>query len=316
MFFEILYIKQRLRTAIVLSAKNIQKRFQYSFIGVICIINQKGHYFINNKKFMNIENLKELLSSKKIAFVKGNRDINVKNVESKKQSLQTFGGNIIPLMYVSGSKAIADRCSLVDIDGNDIPAEIASEYIVILDGQHRIYSAIKNDFDLSKITLFENYTEANTKELLSEANIESTSWKAPDFIKGSVLFNPINLNMFASKLDDRDFPSSTISKILCFNGSLTKTKYSDLMKGKTINVDFDLERADEFLQAVSKFEDKFVAKRYLIDEAIALSTTYGYKAVFKAISELTEKDRDLIVEVKRSEVCSTIRGLLNSKLTA
>lgn len=265
---------------------------------------------------MKIENLKELLSSKKIAFVKGNRDINVKNVESKKQSLQTFGGNIIPLMYVSGSKAIADRCSLVDIDGNDIPADKAMDYIVILDGQHRIFTAIKNNFDLSKIMLFENYTEANTKELLSEANIESTSWKAPDFIKGSVLFNPINLNMFASKLADRNFVVSTISKIICFNGSLTTTKYSDLMKGKTISVDSDLERADEFLQAVEKFEDKFVAKRYLIDEAMALSTRYGYKAVFKAISELTDKERELITEVKRSEVCSTIRDILNSKLTA
>jgi hypothetical protein len=265
---------------------------------------------------MKINNLKELLSSKKIAFVKGNRDINVKNVESKIKSLQTFGGNIIPLMYVSGSKAIADGCSLVDIDGNDIPAEKVMDYIVILDGQHRIYSAIKNDFDLSKINLFENYTDANTKELLSEANIESSGWGSKDFIKGSVLFNPTELNMYASKLADRNFAVSTISKIICFNGSLTTTKYSDLMKGKTISVDSNLERADEFLQAVEKFEDSFVGKRYLIDEAIALSTTYGYKTVFKAISELTDKERKLIVEVKRTDVCSTIRGLLNSKLTA
>ncbi|KAF5077764.1 hypothetical protein DSECCO2_146540 [anaerobic digester metagenome] len=266
---------------------------------------------------MIIKSLKELQNSgRKIAFVKGNRDINIKNVESKKQSLTTFGGNIIPLMYVSGDKATADGCSLVDIDGNDIPAEKASEYIVIIDGQHRSYSAIKNGFDLSKITLFENYTDKNTKELLSEANIESSKWGSKDFIKGSVLFNPTELNMYASKLADRNFAVSTISKIICFNGSLTTTKYSDLMKGKTISVDYDLERANEFLEAVSKFEDKFVAKRYLIDEAIALSTTYGYKAVFKAISELTDKERELIKEVKRTDVCSTIRGLLNSKLTA
>lgn len=265
-------------------------------------------------KFFSLQDL--LSSGKKIAFVKGNRDINIKNVESKKQSLTTFGGNIIPLMYVSGDKATADGCSLVDIDGNDIPAEKASEYIVIIDGQHRGYSAIKNGFDLSKITLFENYTDKKTKELLSEANIESSKWGSKDFIKGSVLFNPTELNMYASKLADRNFAVSTISKIICFNGSLTTTKYSDLMKGKTISVDSDLERADEFLQAVEKFEDSFVGKRYLIDEAISLSTRYGYKAVFKAISELTDKERKLIVEVKRTDVCSTIRGILNSKLTA
>lgn len=240
----------------------------------------------------------------------------MKNVESKKQSLQTFGGNIIPLMYVSGSKAIADGCSLVDIDGNDISADKAMDYIVILDGQHRIYSAIKNDFDLSKINLFENYTDANTKALLSEANIESSKWGATEFIKGSVLFNPNKLNLFASKLADRNFPSSTISKILCFNGKLTANKYSDLMKGKSISVEYDLERAEGFLEAVSKFDDSFVAKRYLIDEAIALSNKYGYKVVFKAISELTDKERELIKEVKRTDVCSTIKGLLKSKLTA
>lgn len=266
---------------------------------------------------MKIFTLKELQDSgRKIAFVKGNRDINVKNVESKKQSLITFGGNIIPLMYVLGEKAIADGCSLVDIDGNDIPAEKASEYIVIIDGQHRIYSAIKGGFDLSKITLFENYLDVNTKELLSEANIETSGWKASDFVKGSVLLNPTELNMYASKLADRKFAVSTISKIICFNGSLTTTKYSELMKGKSISVEYDLERADEFLEAVSKFEDKFVGKRYLIDEVIALSTKYGYRVVFKAISELTDKERELIKEVKRTDVCSTIRGLLNSKLTA
>ena len=142
---------------------------------------------------MKIFTLKELQDSgRKIAFVKGNRDINIKNVESKKQSLTTFGGNIIPLMYVSGDKATADGCSLVDIDGNDIPAEIASEYIVILDGQHRIYSAIKNGLIYQNHS-FENYTDKNTKELLSEANIESSKWGSKDFIKGSVLFNQLNL---------------------------------------------------------------------------------------------------------------------------
>ena len=93
---------------------------------------------------------------------------------NQKQSLTTFGGNIIPLMYVSGDKATADGCSLVDIDGNDIPAEKASEYIVIIDGQHRVIQPLRMVLIYQKITLFENYTDKNTKELLSEANIESS----------------------------------------------------------------------------------------------------------------------------------------------
>jgi CRISPR/Cas system CMR-associated protein Cmr1 (group 7 of RAMP superfamily) len=48
----------------------------------------------------------------------------------------------------------------------------------------------------------------------------------------------------------------------------------------------------------------------------SLSNKYGYKVVFKAISELTDKERELIKEVKRTDVCSTIKGLLKSKLTA
>ena len=63
----------------------------------------------------NIISLSELFNSgKKIAFIKGNRLVNNKNVKSKKASFEKFNMNLIPLMYVSGEKAIADGCTLID----------------------------------------------------------------------------------------------------------------------------------------------------------------------------------------------------------
>lgn len=259
--------------------------------------------------------LSELTSSKTVAFVKGNREINAKNVDSKEKSFKKFGGNIIPIMYVSGEKAVEEGCNLVDIDGKDIQSEKAPECFVIIDGQHRIYSALKSGFDLSKIVLFESYTDATTKELLSEANIESSKWNSTDYIKGSVLFNPNDLNIFASKLADRKFPVTTISKIICFSSALTPTKYSALMKGETIDVKYDLDRAEKFLIAASIFDDKFISKRYLIDEVINLSMKYGYQNVFQKLGEITDEEKETIKKTLNIQKSETINSILESKLS-
>ena len=71
---------------------------------------------------MKVENLQmrtlaSLISEgKKVAFISGNRNVNSKNITSKKESFGRFECNIVPLMYVSGTKAVEDGCKLVDAD--------------------------------------------------------------------------------------------------------------------------------------------------------------------------------------------------------
>ena len=67
-------------------------------------------------------------------------------------------------MYVKGTKAVEDGCSLMTSKGDAIPSEEADKYIVIVDGQHRYTAAIENGVSDEEIYLFESYAKASTKE--------------------------------------------------------------------------------------------------------------------------------------------------------
>ena len=91
-----------------------------------------------------------------IAFIKGNRSVNSKNISRKKKSFEKFGMNLVPLMYVDGQKAVNDGCTLVHpITKEDIPDEEASKYVAIVEGQHRYTAAEETGLDEEKLFLYE-----------------------------------------------------------------------------------------------------------------------------------------------------------------
>ena len=223
-----------------------------------------------------------------VCFIQGNRQVSNKNVKSKTASISKYG-ILVPLMYVKGTKAVEDGCSLMTSKGDAIPSEEADKYIVIVDGQHRYSAAIENGVSDEEIYLFESYATATTKELLAEANVEVEKWKGEDYIAGATLAKPEDeLLQFANSLSLRGFPISTISLILCWDKhKFTSKKLSKLMKGETVNIEYKLERANAFLDAMSNFTDKFVAKNYAINVVIDLSSEMGYKPVCEALSKIS-----------------------------
>ena len=101
-----------------------------------------------------------------VCFIQGNRQVSNKNVKSKTTSIKEYG-ILVPLMYVKGTKAVEDGCSLMTSKGDAITSEEADKYIVIVDGQHRYTAAIENGVSDEEIYLFESYAKASTKELLA-----------------------------------------------------------------------------------------------------------------------------------------------------
>ena len=153
---------------------------------------------MEKKEIFTLANVKA--EGKEIAFIKGNRDIAKGNVNSKVKSLSECRMNLVPMMVVEGKKAVDDGCSLVSPDGADITNDDAEKCLVIVDGQHRYKAAMKlleeeKDNDEKTITddsirFFLDYSGRDTKELLAVTNIESAKWKAKDYAKGAVLYNP------------------------------------------------------------------------------------------------------------------------------
>lgn len=253
-------------------------------------------------KEFNICSLASLIKEGKVvAFVKGNRKVNRKNTCSKKRTLKDYHGNMTPLLYVDGIKAITDGCSLFNpVTEKDIPNSEAEKCIVILDGQHRYMAALESKLDLNNLIVYKDYTGASTKELLSVTNTDSFSWNGGDMVKGASLFSPENeVAQFASKLVDKEYSHSTIGYILCFaGGKLTKTHYSRIMRGEMIEVEYNVKRAEEFLNSARKvFDDKFIKMRYLIS-AVADLTNKSQGDYSKWLNALEQFDEDDIKSIK------------------
>lgn len=266
---------------------------------------------------MNISTLKDIKNEGvNVCFIQGNRQVSNKNVKSKTTSIKQFG-ILVPLMYVKGKKAVEDGCSLMTKDGKAIPTEEADKFIVIVDGQHRYSAAIENGVSDEEIYLFESFAKATTKELLAEANIEVEKWKGEDYIAGATLAKPENkILQFANSLSLRKFPISTISLILCWDKhTFTSRKLSKLIKGESVEFEYDLERANAFLNAMSNFADTFIAKNYAINVVISLSSKYGYERVCSAISKIPEATIKRIEGVTGEEnVKSFLKEAINNEL--
>ncbi len=257
-----------------------------------------------------------------VAFIEGNREIVKKNVQNKKDSFEDFHCNIIPILYVKGDKAVADGCKLVDVDGNPIadPAMISNS-IAIVDGQHRITAAIKNGFDPNTIILLEDYSEANTKKLIAGANCDSFTWNTKDYVGGAALMNPENkIAEFSKDLVNRKFSMSTLGLILFFeSGKLGKKDFALLMEGKDIRNtgDCDLDRANAYMEAAqASFDDKFLAKHYLISGVARLSKKFGYAKVLEVLAQLSEPEAERIKTAKSDDAVNIVVEVLNNRLAA
>lgn len=273
---------------------------------------------ILKSKIMVIKTLKDLQDEgKKVAFVKSNRCINDRDVKAKAKSLRDCGCNLVPLMYVSGAKAVEDGCELVTTDNQPITKDNAADYIVIIDGQHRFKAYLEAQLDPSNLYLFEAYAGKNTQTLLSVANCVTKPWKPADYLVGASLSNKDNeLLQACNELQVKGFSLPTISKIYTWGGSLTKAKIAGVMQGKELNVTYNLDRGNKFVEAAkSRFESKFVAKRYLIDVVIDLSSYYKWNTVITALSTISEEDVKKILGAKSSEKPEVIKEVLTSYLT-
>ena len=87
------------------------------------------------------------------------------------------------------------------------------------------------------------------------------------------------------------------------------------MKGETVNIEYNFERARTFLDAMSNFTDKFVAKNYAINVVIDLSSEMGYKPVCEALSKISETTIQRIEGMTGEEnVKSFLKDAINKEL--
>lgn len=268
----------------------------------------------------SLANLEE--SGKKVAFILGNRPTSKKNLKQKEESLKEFEMNLTPLVYINGEEVLRTGDGQVHLanptTGEQIKDEDASNYIVIIDGQHRYEAANNLNLDHNNIILMKDYSGIGAQNLIARINNETCPWIASEWAFGAHMFYPDNdVAAFASRLAKEGFKCTTIGLILYFRkGVLGKKAFSDIMNGGNAEEGYNIERADAFLAvARNKFEDKFIMKRYLIDVVSDLSKDRGYKPVLNAIDKLTKDNVKKITNSKSDDVENVIRSILSAYMS-
>lgn len=251
-------------------------------------------------------NLAEVISAGvKVAYIKGNRVLNDKNVTQKVKSLQFMEGTVTPLHYVNGEDATAEGLELADAVTGE-PIDDASNCIVIIDGQHRYaaFNKLAGKVKAEKMQMQHCDCPKGIMQTLKAMNGDSTPWNGKDVMGACSLTHPDKpILALAADMAGKGYPVATVSLILCWKGSLKREHFFNaLTNGGELGVTCDLERAEKFLKAArAKFDDKVIKTKYLISAVIALSSEITADKAIGLLDKLTQQEVIRIAEMKRSE---------------
>lgn len=233
---------------------------------------------------------------KKIAFVKNNRPIDSKKVDSFMALIADKKyEKAYPIIVTSALKLIEADYTITDIKGKELTKEEAEDYLVILDGQHRGTA-------FAKLFATGKYTEAipnvyvreveNVGEYLVDINNVGSSWSKPDKITVAALTTKEQLfKSVATLLKDGFNPTTAM---LIYTGkSLSDKQVKRALKGEEIilptGAKIDIERGDKFINLckAAKMDVSFITKRYFIKGFNSYAKINSEVEAFEALDKLT-----------------------------
>lgn len=271
-------------------------------------------------------------NERKAALAKGiNRIVNLKNAETICGNIKKKGyRKAEKIQVIEAEKATKNRdITLVDINGELINETKASEYYLVVDGQHRVYAVAEfnqwveenGDSDLSTIAVPAEIVELvkgeTVAEYINDINITKQEWCVADYVQGAANVHKNNeflqtyKNLIKSKENPNGFPISTLNRIFCGNQTAISQKDFSLLcsgiteKGKAnknIIPAHNLERGEKFISICREkgFEDKDIAKRFLISEFNNIKEQYSLDKAFEVFNSITSNDKEAMFNERKN----------------
>ena len=236
---------------------------------------------------------------KKIAFVKNNRPVNSKKVDS---FIALIAANkyekAFPIIVVEAAKLIEAGYTVTDIKGRELTKEEAADYLVILDGQHRCTA-------FAKLVATGKYTETipnvyvrdieNVGEYLVDINNVGSSWDKKDRLVVASLTSNDELFQSVAKLLNEGFNPTTA--MLIYTGkSLSDKQVNNVLQGEEFifpkDAKVDIERGNKFINLckAAKMDVSFITKRYFIKGFNSHAISTSEEQAFKALDNLKYKN--------------------------
>ena len=232
--------------------------------------------------------------SKKMAFVKHNRPIDVKRVD-KFISLIHNGKyeNAYPVIVADAQEITNNGYTVVDVNGNEINDTNASDYYVILDGQHRCMAfaklnAIGESHEIPNVYI---RNKENIGEYLVEINDAAKSWDNKDKFTVAGLTSKDEVFKTIADAIQEGINPSTAAKIYTGKSIPNKT-LNKVLSGEEFELPkdakFNKERGDKFITLCKAAEMtiSLITKRYFIEGFNSYATSIGEEKAFSALKKL------------------------------
>lgn len=213
---------------------------------------------------------------RKFGLIKENRPIKKADVTGFMQVIRNGKYDESQSIVAIEAKELAGRYEIVDLEGNPINKKDINDYLIVLDGQHRIsafskLNAIRDTNDMFTIPNVHIKKDLeNIGEYLADINMVGHSWNTADKVCVSAISTGNEIMKKINSLIKDGFNASA-AVMICTGKKLTPTQLKVMLsKGDTSilpDTESALKRAEMFLTTALSIEEmnpKVLTKRYFI----------------------------------------------------
>ncbi|WP_349630693.1 hypothetical protein [Dysgonomonas sp. Marseille-Q5470] len=244
-------------------------------------------------------------SRRRFALIKENRPIQEKNVCYFLQKIHAGNYNkILPIITIEAMKLV-DKCNIVDFEGNSIEKDNASDYLVILDGQHRIkafsmvnatYKGTDREIVIPNVHI-EDEIE-NVREYLVNINTAGHDWSKADKACVSAINSQNKCVQKTDELIRKGFNASAATH-LCMGKRLSPSEQKELLISGNVNFitsedeDKLTQRADGYYtigMCIKDMNIKVLTKRYYVIGFIHFAESRTDAEALTALGKLSIDD--------------------------
>jgi len=230
------------------------------------------------EKLFSVKTLQE--EGKKVARLAGNRDLNVKIVNSKKSSMKT-NGLLVPAIIVDATDALKADLEVIDFTSKEVVTVAnASEYVVLIDANHRYQAhtellSEEKDYNKEFFLMYPLNSELSIPKMLAEINTATSAWKGSDFGKGAKMLCSEQLPLLdaINELTSKGYSLDAACKWLTFMNKINKTVLANAMDGiiaDSLRTTSGIKRGKSLLEAaLSAFDEGVLKTRTIVDWVIS-----------------------------------------------
>ena len=260
--------------------------------------------------------------SKKIAFVKHNRPVDTKRVDKYIYIIaQDKYEKAYPIIVAEAEKVLEKEYTVVDVNGNTIDKSTATDYYVVLDGQHRgtAFAKLAAAGEAIEIPNVHIRNKENIGEYLTDINEAAKSWDNKDkFAVAGLTTENEAIKTISEKIGEGFNPST--ASLIYLGKKLNASLLNKVLKGEEIKLPkgatFNKERGDKFiiLCKAAGMSVEQITKRYYIEGFNSFALSTNEDKAFGALKEIG-KLTDSMAKIKSVKEGDNFISLLKDCMT-